>query len=72
MLGFSFSKVIFTIGVVVALFWWIRKVSGGSINGVHKSSVTSDKIVEDMEPCPVCGSFFVLGSDKDCGCDPKV
>jgi len=77
MFGFSFSKILFTIFMVVAVFWIYRKINLIG-EGRSKSRVRSGKAsqnagaratnpeVEDLTPCPTCGAYFASGSRHDC------
>jgi formate dehydrogenase maturation protein FdhE len=69
MFGFSLAKLLFTILIVLGVFWWMKKMTSKAARGEDDISDDSEKTIEDMEPCPVCGSFFVSGLDRNCGCN---
>ncbi len=80
MFGISLSKIIFTIFIVLAVFWVYRQInlltdgkssskdktkSKGS-SGNEQSQATADA-VEELTACPACGAYVAVGSNPGCG-----
>ncbi len=79
MLGFSLSKILFTIAMIMAVLWVYRKINSIG-TGEPKSRVKADRKkkredpaqarstdVEDLSACPACGSYVAAGSNPGCG-----
>ncbi len=78
MFGFSFSKILFTIVAVFAVFWIFRQInliSGGDSSPKVKSKKASSgqadqkpsDEIEDLSACPACGAYVAAGSNPGCG-----
>ena len=78
MFGISLSKILFTIVIVLAVFWIYRQInlltdgtskadgkSGKSANKDTASAATD--AVEDLSACPACGAYVAAGSNPGCG-----
>ena len=73
---FSASKLLFLILIIVVAWYGFKLVSRRNQNvgareprrhiGAGRRE-TSDKDVQDMESCPVCGTFVPNASAKACG-----
>jgi len=80
MLGFSFSKILFTAVMIMAVWWVYRKINlltGGEQqpkpkvkrkrSGAKKAPETGPQEVEDLAACPACGAYAAAGANPGCG-----
>lgn len=80
MLGFSFSKILFTILMIMAVWWVYKQINRiGDDSGKPKARVKPGRgqardaepqeaqTVEDLTACPACGAYAAAGSNPGCG-----
>ena len=78
LLGFSLTKILFTIVMIFAVLWVYRQFNrltegdGTSRRKSGKSSHAeaaspSPPDVEDLSACPACGAYVAAGSNPGCG-----
>ena len=74
MLGFSISKIFFTILIICAVWYGFRWVSRMGQSGAQKAkerlrraSGQAPAPVEDMNPCAVCSDFVIHDLASNCG-----
>ena len=73
MFGFSIMKILFTIGVVVAVwqgFKWLKRreavADARARENPRAESARAQAGVEEMVPCPDCGAYVAKGSGHRC------
>lgn len=84
MLGFSVSKILFTIVMIFAVWWVYRQINrltGDNrqaeprVKKANKGSAGSASSkaneVEDLTACPACGAYVAAGLNPGCGRDAK-
>jgi len=71
MFGFSPTKILFTVILIVAV-WYGFKIIGriGAGKGAADEKVTKkDASAQDMKKCPVCDAYVSAAAPANCGRD---
>lgn len=82
MFGFSFSKILFTIVMIMAVWWIYRQINllsegkskprvktkrGSGRGSPREPEPDAAETVEDLTACPACGAYVAAGSNPGCG-----
>lgn len=74
MFGISFVKILFTVLLIVGIWyafrWMNRMGQRGATkarDGIRRTAESRGTPIADLTACPVCGSYVMAGTSADCG-----